>query len=83
MKISNTKKIIKIFLPKSKNNTTLVIGKVVQVMLPQEIINADGSLNLEAAQSMAVAGLDAYYTASHYAQYPYAQVGNVPKLWGM
>lgn len=60
-------------VPITHNNTFLVIGKVTDVMLADNLIQADGFLALEQAESLASLGVDAYYTTQRLARYGYAK----------
>ncbi len=50
--------------PIALNGTILIIGKVVEILLPKDMIRESGHVELEKAQSTAVAGLDSYYRAT-------------------
>jgi hypothetical protein len=43
-----------------ENNTTLVLGKIVNLFVKDEIIHKDGYLNLGKAKVASVTGLDGY-----------------------
>lgn len=60
-------------VPITHNNTFLVIGKVMDVMLADNLIKDDGFLALEQAESLASLGVDAYYTAQKLARFGYAK----------
>lgn len=62
-------------IPIQHNNTFFVIGKVTDVYLSKDYINADGFIAIEKAGSMASLGIDGYYTASPIARYAYAKPG--------
>jgi len=55
------------------NNTVLVIGEIVEVLVDDSIILEDGKLDLSHAQSVAVSGLDEYHTASSIGRLAYAK----------
>jgi len=61
-------------VPIAVNGTTLIIGKVRHVHLDDGLLNADLQLNLEAANSVGISGLDGYYRLQEMARYPYARV---------
>ncbi|RPD45806.1 flavin oxidoreductase [Hymenobacter sediminis] len=68
-------------LPIEANGTVLLIGRVQHLYLPDEALRPDGSLNLPAADTVALSGLDTYYTATAVARYGYARPGQpVPEL---
>jgi flavin reductase (DIM6/NTAB) family NADH-FMN oxidoreductase RutF len=65
-------------IPIDINNTTLIIGKIEHLIIQDDLINQDGSVDLEKANSTVVVGLESYYTAKKIAQFGYAQTNNLP-----
>ena len=65
-------------IPIDLNQTILIIGSVEHLFFHESLIEADGSLNLEASQSACISGLNSYYQATRLAKYPYARVGESP-----
>ncbi len=61
-------------LPIPLNGTSLVIGNVIEVILEQTIIEEDGFVNIDRANSITCAGLDAYYKVEKLARLPYASL---------
>jgi flavin reductase (DIM6/NTAB) family NADH-FMN oxidoreductase RutF len=59
------------------NNTILIIGQITEVYFPTEILNADGFLDLEAANSITSCGLDSYHKTQKLKRLSYAKVGKV------
>jgi flavin reductase (DIM6/NTAB) family NADH-FMN oxidoreductase RutF len=55
------------------NGTHFVIGEVVLVDVPQDSITADGSIDIAAAGTVTVSGLDSYYRVQPLAKLPYAK----------
>ena len=55
------------------NDTRLVIGKVQHLLLPKGIIEDDGHIALEKLDSVAIGGLDSYYSIAHLGRYGYAK----------
>ena len=64
-----TEKIIPIEL----NDTTLVIGRIIYVEVPDEWVGADGFIDLEKANTVTCSGLDSYHTTSRLARLSYAK----------
>lgn len=62
-------------VPIRHNNTYFVIGKVQRVRFEKEILQADGFLALEKAESITSLGIDAYYNVQPIGRYAYAKVG--------
>lgn len=60
-------------VPITHNNTFLVIGKVTDVILEENLIQQDGFLELEQAESLASLGVDAYYTTKKLDRFGYAK----------
>ncbi len=56
------------------NQTIMVIGKVVELILPENALDEQGNLDLNLAQTVAVSGLDTYHAASMAKRLPYARV---------
>jgi flavin reductase (DIM6/NTAB) family NADH-FMN oxidoreductase RutF len=59
--------------PIELNQTELVIGKIVEVELGNDILFEDGYLDIEKAQSVAVSCLDSYHTTRRLDRYSYAK----------
>jgi flavin reductase (DIM6/NTAB) family NADH-FMN oxidoreductase RutF len=55
------------------NNTKLIIGKIIEVHLPEDIIGQDGKLDIEAANKIALSGLDTYHSTKKIARLSYAK----------
>jgi flavin reductase (DIM6/NTAB) family NADH-FMN oxidoreductase RutF len=60
-------------IPIKLNNTFLVIGKIICAYLNENIIQADGFLQLEKANSLSSNGIDAYYETNLHGRYEYAK----------
>lgn len=60
-------------LPIDLNNTTLLIGEVETISLPDGMLPGDGQLNLESLEGVGISGLNTYYTLQKRANYPYAR----------
>jgi flavin reductase (DIM6/NTAB) family NADH-FMN oxidoreductase RutF len=67
-------------IPIQLNNTTMVIGKIVDVFINESLIETDGNINLELSKSITVGGLETYYTNQKQIKLPYAQVANLPNF---
>ena len=63
----------------SINNTHLVIGEVVVVMLPPGCLRADGGVDLARAGSVVLSGLDTYLDATPVARMAYAKPDLPPR----
>lgn len=60
-------------MPIPINGTTLIIGSITRVILPDALVEADGYINLSAANVLISQGLDAYATANMIGRLPYAK----------
>lgn len=55
------------------NNTIMVIGKILEIQLPENAILEDGMIDLVATDTIAVSGLDRYMKAEEISRLPYAK----------
>lgn len=55
------------------NGTILLIGKILDVYLPDEIVGSDGFVDLEAAGTVTLSGLDSYHHTQKIARLSYAK----------
>lgn len=60
-------------VPIELNGTTLVIGKIIYVNLPDECVGADGFIDIEKAQTVTCSGLDSYHISKRLARLSYAK----------
>ncbi len=61
------------------NGTTLIIGKIFKIIMPDDILRIDGFVDIEMAGTIACSGLDSYHTTNKIERLSYAKVGSVPK----
>lgn len=61
------------------NQTILMVGKIEYLILPQNIISEEGDIDLAALDSIAIAGLDSYYTCKRIDKLPYARIKKSPE----
>jgi flavin reductase (DIM6/NTAB) family NADH-FMN oxidoreductase RutF len=62
------------------NGTHLVIGEVVLAQIPEAACREDGSIDLTAADSVALAGLDTYHQSVGYKRMAYAKPDLPPRI---
>ncbi len=55
------------------NETRLVIGRIEHLLLPEGIIEDDGDIALEKLNSVAIGGLDSYFSIEKLGRYGYAK----------
>jgi flavin reductase (DIM6/NTAB) family NADH-FMN oxidoreductase RutF len=60
------------------NGTTIVIGEIVQILTNDALISEDGTVDHIKAETMTVAGLDAYFIAKPVGRLAYAKPGVEP-----
>lgn len=56
------------------NNTSLVIGEIVEIRLPEKVWHEDGYLDAERAGSLCASGLDSYHETKRLKRLTYAKV---------
>lgn len=57
------------------NGSILIVGKVLEIILPEEALTVNGHLRPEKWGSLAVVGLDTYYKGEQVARFGYARPG--------
>jgi flavin reductase (DIM6/NTAB) family NADH-FMN oxidoreductase RutF len=60
-------------IPIPLNGTIFLIGEIIEIRMPKEIIQNDGFVDLQQADTLTVSGLDAYYATSLIDRYAYAR----------
>ena len=55
------------------NNTTLIIGEIVQIDVPENCVNKDGFIDLEKANTITCSGLDSYHKTVQLDRLSYAK----------
>lgn len=57
------------------NGTIFIVGEIVELILPEEIISKDGYVDIEKAETVAISGLDSYHKTKRIARLSYAKTG--------
>jgi flavin reductase (DIM6/NTAB) family NADH-FMN oxidoreductase RutF len=65
-------------LPIALNGTILMIGSIKLAIVPDEIISDEGYMNLAKVDDVGISGLNSYYALRKIADFPYAQVEQLP-----
>lgn len=65
-------------IPLAINGTILLIGEVVQVVVPDEAVDEEGHIHLEQLNAAGISGLNTYYGLHRLAQFPYARTEALP-----
>ncbi|MGB0837384.1 MAG: flavin reductase family protein [Flavobacteriaceae bacterium] len=68
-------------IPIEANGTTLVIGQISYIELEDKILS-DEALDLEAAGSTGISGLNSYYALKRIEEFPYVRLNEVPEFVG-
>ena len=64
------------------NKTELVIGKIVEVLVGKDFLLADGYIDIEKADSLAISGLDSYHATKRIDRFSYAKPNQaVSSIW--
>jgi flavin reductase (DIM6/NTAB) family NADH-FMN oxidoreductase RutF len=62
------------------NRTIFIIGEIVEIILPDDLVAVDGYLDIESAGTVAISGLDSYHETKRIARLSYAKPGKEPRL---
>lgn len=62
------------------NGTTLVVGKLIQIELPDQALGQDGFVNLVESHSLLSSGLDAYALSQPLTRFSYAKAEQSPTV---
>ena len=65
----------------SINNTTIVIGEIVEILVNDGLVAGDGNVNHIEAKTMTVAGLDSYLLPNFIGRLAYATLGTAPQKY--
>jgi flavin reductase (DIM6/NTAB) family NADH-FMN oxidoreductase RutF len=57
----------------NSNNTIIIIGQIIEIIIDEIAIEIDGFVNLEKLETCTVAGIDAYYTTKKIERLSYAK----------
>ncbi|QPB83190.1 flavin oxidoreductase [Pseudoalteromonas rubra] len=61
------------------NGTILVIGEIIDIQLPQDSIKADGYIDIESLNTVAISGLDSYHETRRLGRLSYAKPEHPPR----
>jgi hypothetical protein len=65
-------------IPIKANGTILVLGKIKELILPEQLVAKDGFVDLNGAETVTVSGLDAYHLPKQLARMNYARPDQSP-----
>lgn len=66
-------------IPLAINGTTLLIGQIMSVHLPDGVVMEDGFIDLERAGTLTCSGLDSYHQTQRLARLSYAKPDTTPR----
>ncbi len=61
------------------NNTIMIVGQISVVQFPENLLAPDGYLDIEAAGTIAISGLDSYHSVQRLERLSYAKPDTFPK----
>lgn len=61
------------------NNTIFVVGEILEVIIPDDVLLNDGDVDIEKAGTIAISALDSYHETKRFARLSYAKPGKEPK----
>ena len=61
------------------NGTIFIVGEIVEIILPDDVVAMDGYIDIEKAGTIAISGLDGYHETKRIARLSYAKPGVEPK----
>ncbi len=67
-------------IPIPLNNTSLVIGEIEHVIVPDEAVAQNGRIDLSKANSVGISGLNRYYDLKLIKEFPYARINEFPQF---
>jgi len=64
------------------NRTIFIVGEIIEIILPEDVVLKDGFVDIEKAGSIAISGLDSYHETKRIARLSYAKPGDrQTELW--
>lgn len=61
------------------NGTIFIVGEILEVILPDDVVSEDGFVDIEKSGTIAISGLDSYHDTKRIARLSYAKPGIEPK----
>jgi flavin reductase (DIM6/NTAB) family NADH-FMN oxidoreductase RutF len=65
-------------IPIKANDTQLIIGEIEHLLVPDEVVDDEGFIDLSRIGSAGISGLNSYYKLEKIAQFPYARASELP-----
>ncbi|MFY0591166.1 flavin reductase family protein [Roseivirga sp.] len=67
-------------VPIKSSSTTMIVGQIEHLYIPDQAINAHGYIDLSIVHSVGISGLNSYYKLEKMTDFPYARVSKVPSF---
>lgn len=67
-------------IPIKLNNTLLIIGEILHLMIPDTAIDAKGYIDLGLLNNVGISGLNSYYKLEKITDFPFARPSELPKF---
>ena len=71
---------LKEMIPIKSNDSTLVVGQVMKIIIDKSFIKNDFMFDLEKSGSIAIGGLNEYFTIKNLDHFPYVRLNDFPKF---
>ena len=71
---------LKEMIPIKSNDSTLVVGQVMKIIIDKSFLKNDFMFDLEKSGSIAIGGLNEYYTIKNLDHFPYVRLKDFPKF---
>lgn len=65
-------------VPIEINGTLMIIGEIAHLIIPDEVLNEKGYVDLAKLNNAGIGGLNTYYSLEKIGQFPYARVSEAP-----
>jgi len=71
---------LKEMIPIKSNDSTLVVGQVMKIIIDKSFLKNDFMFDLEKSGSIAIGGLNEYFTIKNLDHFPYVRLNDFPKF---
>ena len=71
---------LKEIIPIKSNDSTLVVGQVMKIIIDKSFLKNDFMFDLEKSGSIAIGGLNEYFTTKNLDHFPYVRLKDFPKF---
>ena len=71
---------LKEMIPIKSNDSTLVVGQVIKIIMDKSFLKNDFMFDLEKSGSIAIGGLNEYFTIKNLNHFPYVRLNDFPKF---